>query len=454
MKILNTILALIFLIVQSGCKEDLPAPDDIFVGGGDKTTVEPFDDVPAQEDMVVYEVNLRAFSNAGTISGVKSRLDHIKSLGVNVIWLMPIYPIGIEKGINSPYSISDYQDVNPEHGTLEDLILFVNEAHSMGMAVILDWVANHTAWDHPWIENKSWYTQDDNGNIVEPPGTGWADVADLNFDNQQMRAAMIEAMKFWIKDAGIDGYRCDAVDFVPADFWSEAIQQVDASTTKDLIWLGEGGASWNFTAGFEFNYGWDFYGRIKDIYSRDLSASSLFTIHNQEFNQVPSGGTKLRYITNHDVFAWDETPHEVYNDGQVGAFVATAFMPGIPLIYSGQEIGNSQLISFFNKNALNWSQNPEILAQYQTIMSIRNDLSAVTAGGLETYTNSNAILFKRTLDEEEVLVMVNTRDIAVSVTLPAELSNTSWMDEVSGQTVQLNESVTLTSYQYLILANQ
>ncbi|PIB37320.1 hypothetical protein BFP72_00415 [Reichenbachiella sp. 5M10] len=402
--------------------------------------------------MVVYEVNLRAFSASGNLDGVRQRLDHIQSLGVNVLWLMPIYPIGIENGVNSPYAISDYKEVNPEFGTLNDLIKLVNEAHRRDMAVIMDWVGNHTAWDHLWMEHKDWYSQDAEGNIIAPPGTGWTDVAELNFANQDMRDEMISDMTYWIHHAGIDGYRCDAVDFVPEDFWSEAIVAVDASTTKSLIWLAEGGIVENFQAGFAFNYGWDFYGKIKGIYSEDQSASGIFVTNEQEFNVVPDGKTKLRYITNHDLYAWDETPTEVYGEqGSVGAFVSTAFMAGVPLIYSGQEVANSELISFFGKNPINWSQNPEILSQYQSVMAARASVVDILTGDLAIYGQKDVIVFKHTKGTEEVLVVVNTRDKEVVLPVPAELQGTTWTNLLTESSRDIGSELVLSTKEYLIL---
>ncbi len=209
----------------------------------------PFAGVPATSDIAMYEINLRAFSAGGTFQGILPRLDSIKKLGINVIWLMPIYPIGQKKMIppmGSPYSVKNYLEVNPELGTLDDLKNLVRESHKRGMAVILDWVANHTAWDNPWIENKSWYTQDGNGIIISPPGTNWLDVADLNYENDEMRTAMISAMKYWILNANVDGFRCDAADFVPFDFWKQAIDSLNKLPGRKLILLAEGARSDHF----------------------------------------------------------------------------------------------------------------------------------------------------------------------------------------------------------------
>lgn len=444
---------LILVFALWSCGDGLPTPDDNNQTGNE-VVIEPFENIPELNKMVIYEVNLRAFSNSGTINGLIKDLDHIQDLGVNVVWIMPLYPIGTVNTVNSPYCIRDYEDVNSEFGTLDDLKKLVNEVHKRDMAVILDWVANHTAWDHPWITSHAdWYVKDANGDIIAPPGTGWTDVAELNYANDKMREEMISSMKFWVNEAGIDGFRCDAVDLIPTDFWTEAIADINTTTDKKLIWLAEGGVASNFTAGFQMNYSWDFYGQIKSIFNENKAASSIFTTNTQEYNVVPSNKAKLRYITNHDVYAWDETPNDVFSDGQVGAFVATAFMPGIPLIYDGQEVGSSGLISFFDKNPIEWSQNPDILGQYQMIMSTRNGLDAVSEGELVTYSNNDAIMFKRVYNEEEVLVMVNTRDKNILVSLPEELKGTSWNNVISETKLNLGQDISLSSFEYLILVN-
>src|SRR5665213_2022297 len=198
----------------------------------------PFANVPAAKDANLYQVNMRVFSTAGNLQGVTARLDSIKNLGINVVYLMPIYPVGILKSINSPYSVKDYEAVGSEFGTLNDLRTLVDQAHQKNMAVILDWVANHTSWDNSWISNKSWYQQDPSGNIISPPG--YSDVAQLNFNNDTMRTAMIAAMRYWIFTANIDGYRCDFADNIPFDFWKQAPTSLNSITSHHLLFLAEG----------------------------------------------------------------------------------------------------------------------------------------------------------------------------------------------------------------------
>ena len=203
-----------------------------------------FANMPQKQDAIIYQVNVRSFSEQGTLNGVREKLGYIKELGANVLYLMPIYPIGQVNqagAAGSPYAVKNYKEVNSTMGTLEDLRALVNEAHSMDMAVILDWVANHTAFDNPWItEHPEWYLRDEEGNILSPPGTNWNDVAQLEYDNNEMRAAMIDAMSYWVYNANIDGFRCDAADFVGQGFWTEAISAVRSTKNQDLVRLAEG----------------------------------------------------------------------------------------------------------------------------------------------------------------------------------------------------------------------
>ena len=299
-----------------------------------------FDSVPAPEDIVMYEVNLRAFSPNGDIQEVIDKLDHIKNIGVNVIWLMPIHPIGAINSVNSPYSVKDYKSIGTEYGTMSDLRKLTDEAHKKNIAVIMDWVANHTSWDHKWIVNKDWYTQDASGNIIHPAGTNWQDVADLNHESTAMQNAMISAMKYWVWEANIDGYRCDYADGVPREFWERALDTLFAIPNKDYVFLAEGGRKDHFDAGFDLTFGWDFFYKLISIYN-GAQASELYSTHSSKYRNIPEGKHILRYTTNHDESAWNATPMVLFNgqDGALTASVAAVYMGGVPLIYGSQEVG-------------------------------------------------------------------------------------------------------------------
>lgn len=447
---------LLLCLFFTSCKDSsevlttLPTPKDTAQYGT------PFADVPATQDIVMYEVNLRAFSKEGNFAGVQARLDSIKSLGVNVIWLMPIFPVGTLKSVGqlgSPYSVKNYTEVNPEFGTLEDLRTLVQEAHTRRMAVILDWVANHTSWDNPWIANRSWYSQDTKGNIIIPPGTNWQDVADLNYSNQDMRQEMIRCMKYWVQKANIDGFRCDAADYVPFDFWKQALDTLKKLPNRKLILLAEGARSDHFTAGFQLNFSWDYFGRLKNVFKNSYSASQLETVHRAEYSAIPSGSHKLRFTSNHDECAWDDTPIGLFGGvrGSMSAFVLSSFVGGVPLLYNGQEVGCPVKLPFFSRSPIDWTINPALTEEYKKLLALRAAHSAVRTGTLDWFADNTVAVFRRKTNQDSVLVLVNTRNTSVSYVLPLAFRKTSWTNAMTSEAVQLDSVITLSGYEYRIL---
>jgi glycosidase len=417
----------------------------------------PFANVPATKDLAMYEVNMRAFSSEGTFKGVQARLDSVKALGINVLWLMPIHPVGVLNSVGqlgSPYSVKNYKEVNPEFGTLEDLQNLVKEAHNRNMAVIIDWVANHTAWDNPWITaHDDWYSKDAAGKITIPSGTNWADVADLNFDKPDMRISMINAMKYWILRANIDGFRCDYADGVPYDFWKQATDSLKNVPNRKYVLLAEGSRSNHFAAGFQMNYGWDFYGQLKNTYKNNLSPNSIIASHNSEYNSVASGAAKLRFTTNHDESAWSDTPINLFGGqkGALSAFVLTAYLGGVPLLYTGQEVGRPDKTPFFSRSPINWNLNPDIAAEYKRLMAFRQASNAVKEGTLESLSDANVVVFKKIFQTEEVLVLVNIRNAVSTYTVASTLVNSTWKNALDNTAVTVGTQVSLQPYQYLIL---
>lgn len=415
----------------------------------------PYTNVPAAKDATIYQVNTRAFSAAGDLKGVTARLDSIKSLGVNVVYLMPIYPVGTLRGINSPYAIKDYKAVGTEFGTLEDLRTLVTEAHNKGMTVMLDWVANHTSWDHEWITaHKSWYQQDASGNIVSP--NNYSDVAQLNFSNDTMRTAMIEALRYWVFAANIDGYRFDFADNVPVDFWNQALTSLKSITNRKLLYFAEGSRTENFRAGFDMNFGFGFFGKLKEVYGENKSATQFNDLNKSEYLNVYNESQVVRYITNHDVNSSDGTPQELFggNNGALGAFVIAAYMKGVPMIYSGQEVGTPYRIAFpFTSQKIDWTLNPAITVEYKKILHFRNSSAAIRSGQLFSYSSDDVAAFTKEQENEKVFIMVNVRNKAVEYTLPATLANTAWTDALNSGSVAVATKVTLQPYAYMVLKN-
>jgi glycosidase len=417
----------------------------------------PFAKVPDPRDAIVYQVNIRAFSQGGNFAGVIARLDSIKALGANVVYLMPIFPVGAIKSVNSPYCVKDYNAINSEFGTLNDLRKLVNGAHARNMSVILDWVGNHTSWDNGWITaHKNWYLQDSSGNVVSPPKTGWNDVAQLNFSNPAMRLAMISAMKYWVYTANVDGFRCDYADGPPVDFWKQAIDSLRAITTHHLLLLAEGSRSANFTAGFDYNFGFAFFGNLKAIYKRNRPVTSIDSLNLRDYRGTTDKQQIVRYTTNHDVNGSDGTPQELFGgmNGSLAAFSVAALMKGVPMIYNGQEVGTPYRITFpFTSTKIDWSINPDITMIYKKIIAFRKSSPAVRRGTLTSYSTADVCAFTKMQGKEQAFVITNMRNAAIPFSVPASLSGTTWHNVIDGSRVVLSGELTLQPYSYLILKN-
>lgn len=455
---LNILFALCSITAFTSCN----SADD------DATTVQPspykqygtpFSNVPQPKDAIIYQVNLRAFSDAGTINGVRERLSHIRSLGANVIYLMPIHPVGVLNSVGelgSPYSVRDYKAVSSEYGNLDDLRALVDEAHSMNMAVILDWVANHTSWDNDWInDHPEWYQTDESGNIIAPPGTGWNDVAQLDFNNAELRKAMIDAMSYWVYNANIDGFRCDFADGIQQSFWSEAISTIRSIKDQDMLMLAEGTRKNHFDVGFDYTFGFRYFEALKKVFSEGQPASSLQDANAEEYsNNYNDDNRIVRYTTNHDVNITDGTPLELFGGkpGSLATFVVAAYMKSVPMIYNGQEIGYAQRIPFFSHTPIDWSTaDADVFAQYQQIIDFRKSSNTIKTGAYTGYSSHAVSAFTMKTDSESVLVMSNLTNSNAKYIIPASLSGNSWTNVFSGESMTLNTEITLSPYQYIVL---
>lgn len=458
--IMSGLLLGIILSVAGCSKHSTPQPTTTTTKTDTTTTYKdpaqygtPYAGVPATKDMVIYEVNVQTYTPAN-FQGVMSRLDSIKALGANVIWLMPTYPVGKVKSINSPYCVQDPEGVNPNFGTLADLRNLVAAAHNRGMAVIMDWVTDGTSWDSVWITNKSWYQQDSNGNITLPAGTNYSDIAGLNYSNTAMRIAMIRAMKYWIYTANVDGYRCDNADYEPGDFWAQAIDTLNTIKTHKLIYLAEGTSSNEIAAGFQTDYAFSYYSTLKGIYAGAQAPSAIFTTNTNELNSIPSTGTKMRYITNHDDASSDGSTLSVYKSkqGALSAFVMAAYMDGIPMIYDSQEVGYPNAISIFGNVPVDYTANPDMVAAYKKILAFRAAHEAIKTGSLTQYNDANIVAFEKKSGTDDALVLVNARNSAETYNLPSALQNTTWKDGFTGAAVTLGTQYNFSAYQYLVLS--
>lgn len=417
----------------------------------------PFAGVPDPHDASIYQVNMRCFSATRNFQGVINRLDSIKALGVNVIYLMPVYPVGTgSKSFNSPYCIKDLTSAGSEFGTLDDLRRLVDGAHNRGMAVLLDWVANQTSWDHPWItQHKDWYQQDGNGNILQLGS--YSDVAALNFNNADMRTAMIAAMRYWVFAANIDGFRCDYADNPPISFWQQAIASLRGITTHKLLLLAEGTRSANYTAGFDYNFSFGFYGGLRSIYLNNATLTQIDNLNSTDYVSAGPGNQVVRYVTNHDVYGSDGSPYTLFGgrNGTLAAIVVTAFMKSVPFIYNGVEVGNTVAMPFpFTSSVINWTQDLTITPEIKKIIALRNGNAAIRRGTLTSYDNADVCAFIKVLATDSVFVLSNLRNGGKTFTLPGGIAGTTWFDAFTHEQVSLGTSVLLSAYQYKVFVNK
>ncbi len=413
-------------------------------------------------DAVIYEIFVPDFSEDGTFRGVIDRLDELDQMGVTTLWLMPIHPIGEERSkgvLGSPYAIQDYFAVNPAYGTKDDFRALVDSVHARDMHIIIDYVANHTAWDHPWTtEHPTWYTRTQAGSLtvpVSPEGdtTDWTDVADLNYRNAALRQMMIDAMQYWVEEFDIDGYRADVAGWVPSDFWTAAIDSVE--TIKPVLMLAEHDDPAIHRTGFDLTYSWPFYDRLKDVWN-GAPAHQITAQVETVTAQLPSRAKRIRFTTNHDETAWDAPPPRLFGgiEGSKAAFVLTASMPGVPLLYNGQELGVSEPVPFFEATPYNWSQDEAntLIPFYTNYLRVYRRSPALRRGTFGTITPGarDVLIFTRAADTEQLMIAVNVRDTATTVPVPAPYNEQKLVNLLDSTTVA-TDSLRLAPYGYRLL---
>ena len=394
-----------------------------FISCNDQKELSTSFNVNQIKDGVIYEANIRQYSESGKFEDFTKDIYKLKDLGVKIIWLMPIHPISKtnRKGtLGSYYSISDYKAVNPEFGNKDDLDKLIKEAHKHDMLVILDWVANHTGWDHKWIKNKpDYYTKNENGEITDPinPTTGeswgWTDVADLNFDNMEMQNEMIKAMEYWVKEYDIDGYRLDAAHSCPVSFWKKSIERL--KKIKNVLMLAE--SDGYHTGGFELielfdmSYNWSGHHVLNRIYKKENNSEDLKLNINRNLNDYSSKHVLMNFTSNHDENTWAGTVFDRYGDGAKTFAALTYFLPGIPLIYNGQEYGLNKRLEFFEKDFIAKKQS-DFYEFYSNLNSLKKENNILDIDSeikfeiIET-NNKNLICYKRTKNNDSMYFVAN-----------------------------------------------
>lgn len=418
---------------------------------------------------IIYEVNVRQYTEEGTFASFSEHLERLKELGVNTLWFMPIYSISElnKKGtLGSYYSIRDYKSVNSEFGTLEEFKELVNTAHSMGFHVILDWVANHTGWDHTWItEHPEFYVKDENGNIIFPLNTDWTDVAQLDYTNSDMRAAMIDAMKFWVEEVDIDGFRCDYAQGVPIDFWESARDSLDK--VKPIYMVAEDGTNSDslLNAAFDSNYNFDLYDALKLSSSVPNTADDLEKYIDKN---LPYGAFKMNFIDNHDKNTYDGTLEERFGADCLGALYTLVFTAeGMPLIYSGNEEDINISLEFFEKDNIDFGdyKYTEFLTRLCGIKTAYEPLYNGTAGGnvrMISDNNKSVIAYERVKNGKKITVIVNVSGNEQTVKYDSKISSgtillhgdkTGIIDEEE-TTIDTKKLNNLSAWEYYIILSE
>lgn len=384
---------------------------------------------------VMYEVNIRQYTPEGTLKAFESHLPRLKKMGVDILWLMPIYPIGEvnRKGtLGSYYSIKDYFSINPKFGTMQDFDDLVQKAHDLGMKVILDWVANHTSFDHEWTQtHPEWYMRDSSGQIQvpsDPDGklTDWTDVADLDFSNDEMQNAMIQSMSWWIKNHKIDGFRCDIASYVPVAFWHKAKSELDK--IRPILMLGEVENTDYSQNAFHITYSWVLHHLMVKIAKGKASASEINQVVKQDQAEMPKGSYKINFIDNHDENSWQGSVKSRFGKGYKTFAVLTYMLPGMPLIYSGQEAKLDKSLKFFEKDQIDFGTFPDA-GFYATLDQIKHDNPALKvgmhAGSYKAVANStpaHVFSFVRSQGNNEIIIMANLSDHLLHTTFQLDPS--------------------------------
>jgi glycosidase len=436
-----------------------------------------------EENSVIYEVNIRQYSPEGTFNAFTKDIPQLKELGVKIIWVMPIFPISQTKRkatggddskfasempaaeqhkyLGSYYAVSDFKKVNPEFGTIEDFRNLVKTAHENGIYVILDWVPNHTGWDHVWIKNHpEYYTQNAKGEIIDPvnPETGkswgWTDVADLNYDNQNLRAEMTADMMHWIKNEDIDGFRCDVAGNVPLDFWQQAIPQLRKQ--KSIFMLAE---AWEPALLknnlFDMAYGWDGHHTMNKI-AQGKETVKQFDAFIEKINKdYEANDILMNFVDNHDENSWNGTIKSRLGEAEAAMTALSYLMPGMPLVYSGNEYGLEHSLKFFEKDSI-----PKTKGKQWELRSklgkIKNEIDALHGGKNKanykrlSASNENVLAFERTKNGKKVIYLANLSAKPVSVSMPItgqykDVMNEKMMD------LKATQVLSMVPWQYFIL---
>ena len=414
------------------------------------------------KNATIYELNIRQFSQEGTFKAIEKQLPRLKKMGINIIWLMPVQPIGVvnRKGsLGSYYSVKDYLKVNPEFGTDADFRSLVKAIHAQEMYVILDWVANHSSWDNMLAtQHPEWYTKSREGRFQPTPWRDYDDIIDFDYSQPGLRKYMTEALKFWVKEYDIDGYRCDVASFVPIDFWENARKELDA--IKPVFMLAEAEDKELHRKAFDATYNWTLWNILHQIAINNKSVKTLGEAYIAEHVSIfPKEGIRMNFIDNHDKNSWEGNQYSNFGPALKAVTVFTVMMDGMPMVYSGQEAGLNRSLLFFEKDPIVWKKH-ENEALYTTLFALKHKNQALWNGnrGGEMVRIMNdkmdqIISFVREKNGDKVITLINLSREKVQVSFDTSYDAGTYINLFSGKPQQISKKITLTmeAWEYLVL---
>lgn len=460
MKHFTKTVLLFLVIITSSClkKNDAEATED--------SRYQPKEFVELKhpewsKNATIYEANIRQFTPEGTFKAFESHLPRIKAMGIDIIWLMPIHPIGVEKRkgtLGSEYSVKDYYGINPEFGTKEDFKHLVDKIHSMGMYVIIDWVANHSSWDNQLAkDHPDWYTKTEEGSFQPTPWYDWDDVIDFDYDKPGIRKYMTEALVYWVKDFNIDGYRCDTAGFLPTDFWDNARAEMDA--VKPVFMLAEWESRDLHIKAFDMTYSWTFFDKMVAVTRDKKSMAGLIEYMAHDVSTFPRDGYRMLFTDNHDMNSWNNNMDYNFGDGLEASIVLCGTVNGMPLVYGGQEAGLNRSLKFFDKDLIDWNKMP-YEGLFKKLFKLKHKNKALwngKEGGVMVRIYSDkmeqVISFSRTKGKDKVITVVNYSDKPATVKLNSKYQKGDYTELFSGAktTLKGDDFFEMKPWQYLVL---
>lgn len=404
------------------------------------------------KNATIYQINLRQFTAEGTLRAAERELPRLKALHIDILWLMPIHPIGVKnrKGtLGSPYSVRDYFGVNPEFGTLDDLRHFVAAAHALGFHVLLDWVANHTAWDNSLVtEHPEWYERDWQGKFRPTPWWDWSDIINLDYRQPGLRKYMTDALKFWVREADVDGYRCDVAGFVPVDFWNNVRRELDA--IKPVFMLAEWESRDLHAEAFDMTYAWSWYEAVQQIAQGKADCNALFRYYSWNESSFPPDIMRMTFTSNHDMNAWSGTMHEAFGAALEPAIVLSVVGDGLPLLYNSQEAGEPKRLAFFEKDPIAWQPHP-VGELYRKLFALKHANTALwnahwsaTMIRVPNDAPQQVFSFVRRNDADKVFAVFNFSAQPHTVKFEESLCHGDYTDYFSGEKISVDDTTRLT----------